>query len=227
MFRSPAATDRRVILNFHGIGEPPRAVSPGEYRVWVPVASFTAVLDAIRGRPEVRITFDDSNRSDLELALPALRERGLAATFFVLAGRLDDPAHLSADDVRTLLEAGMTIGSHGMDHVDWRAADDDSLARELDTARRRLEAICGRPVTTAAIPFGRYDRRVLAALRRHGYTRAYTSDGGPARAGAWLLPRSSLQRTDGPDELARLLTRGDSVRTLATRGAKTAVKRWR
>ena len=179
------------------------------------------------GRPDVRITFDDSNRSDLEIALPALRERGLTATFFVLAGRLESPHHLSADDVRTLADEGMAIGSHGMDHADWRTSSATVLERELGTSRRRLEAICGRPVREAAIPFGRYDRRVLDALRRHGYTRAYTSDGGLARNSSWLQPRTSLRHGDGPEELKRILAPDRSARALAAHGARTAIKRWR
>jgi peptidoglycan/xylan/chitin deacetylase (PgdA/CDA1 family) len=227
MLLSPPASSVRINLTFHGVGRPSRPLAPGEDVVWVSVEQFTAVLEAVRTRPEVRITFDDSNRSDLEIALPALRERGLTATFFVLAGALEDPAHLSADDVRTLAAEGMSIGTHGMDHADWRDADDDTLERELGTARQRLEAICRRDVRAAAIPFGHYDRRVLAALRAYGYTQAHTSDGGPARAGAWLQPRNSLRRTDGPAELARMLAPERSAAALATRRAKTALKRWR
>ncbi len=227
MLLSPPATATRINLTFHGVGRSPRPLSAAEEVVWVSAEQFTAVLDTVRCRPDVRITFDDSNRSDLEIALPALRERGLTATFFILAGRLGDPAHLSADDVRTLVDEGMSIGSHGMDHRDWRLTPDDELSRELGSARRRLEAICGRAVTTAAIPFGHYDRRVLMALRRHGYGRVYTSDGGPARADAWLQPRSSVRHHDGAPQLAQILASGHSGQALATRRAKTALKRWR
>ena len=47
----------------------------------------------------MRISFDDGNASDLEIGLPALLERGLTATFFVLAGRLGRPGSLDADEV--------------------------------------------------------------------------------------------------------------------------------
>jgi len=35
----------------------------------------------------VQLSFDDGNRSDVGIALPALLERELSATFFVVAGR--------------------------------------------------------------------------------------------------------------------------------------------
>ena len=50
----------------------------------------------------MRLSFDDGNSSDVEIALPALRERGLPRRFFVVAGRLDRPGSLSRDDVREL-----------------------------------------------------------------------------------------------------------------------------
>ena len=73
---------------FHGIGTPKRELEPGEGRYWISVDAFLAMLDVLARRPGVRISFDDGNRSDFDVALDALRARGLSATFFVVAGRL-------------------------------------------------------------------------------------------------------------------------------------------
>ena len=72
---------------FHGIGTPERTLEPGEDRYWVAIDEFLAMLDAIAAAPGVRISFDDGNASDIEIALGGLRERDLSASFFVLAGR--------------------------------------------------------------------------------------------------------------------------------------------
>ncbi|HEY0636031.1 MAG TPA: polysaccharide deacetylase family protein [Pseudonocardiaceae bacterium] len=183
-----------INLTVHGIGEPVRPLDPGEDGTWVSVGQFERVLDACVGRTDVRITFDDGNSSDLVHGLPMLLERGLTAEFFVLAGRLDEDGRVDADGVRALLDAGMGVGSHGWDHVDWRRLDEDGARRELTEAGRVLSEVCGRPVDRVAVPFGSYDRRVLRRLRRAGVRRVYTSDGGPARPDAWLQPRTSLRR---------------------------------
>jgi peptidoglycan/xylan/chitin deacetylase (PgdA/CDA1 family) len=209
---------RFINLTFHGIGAPSRSLEPGEESVWVGTERFAAVLDAVRGRDDVRVTFDDGNRSDLEIALPALRERGLTATFFVVAGRLGAPEFLSADDVRTLAAAGMKIGSHGMHHRPWREAD---LEEEVGGAKALLEAAAGRPVDEAACPFGSYDRRVLSALKRAGFARVYTSDRGAADPGAWLQARTSITERDA---LEPILSAGPAP---LSKRAKLAVKRWR
>src|SRR3954471_13664576 len=105
---------RVINLTVHGIGDPPRdrTLDPGEDRTWVTVEQFEQVLDAVVGRPDVRLTFDDGNASDVEIALPRLLERGLSAEFFVLTGLLGEPGRLAVDDARLLREAGMRVGSH-------------------------------------------------------------------------------------------------------------------
>ena len=73
-----------INLTFHGVGEPKRRLDPAEAEFWLGRRQFESTLDSVAGRSDVRITFDDGNHSDLAYALPALRKRGLTATFFVV-----------------------------------------------------------------------------------------------------------------------------------------------
>jgi peptidoglycan/xylan/chitin deacetylase (PgdA/CDA1 family) len=212
-----------INLTFHGLGAPPRPLEDGEAAVWVGTPRFETLLDAVAGRDDVRITFDDGNASDLAIGLPALRARDLTATFFVVAGRLGADHFLSADDVRRLRDAGMRIGNHGMHHQAWRGLDATALDEELGTARHVLEDVLGAPVDEAACPFGSYDRRVVGALRRGGYRRVYTSDRGTTGAAAWLQPRNTMTPADGPETLAAL----DAASSSPARAAKLVLKRWR
>ena len=215
------------ILTFHGVGKKPRALDPGEDRVWLDEDRFRRVLDAVGSRPDVTLSFDDGNLSDVETALPLLIERGLSARFFVCAGRLGEPGFLAPDQVRELISAGMSVGSHGWSHRSWRGLSDENLEVELGDARGRLEEVVQRPVRTASCPFGGYDRRVLGSLRSAGYERVYTSDGGQARATDWLTPRMTvLAHQDGVD-VAALMDRRASLSARLTRSARLAVKRWR
>jgi peptidoglycan/xylan/chitin deacetylase (PgdA/CDA1 family) len=216
-----------VNLTVHGIGDPPRALDPGEDQTWVSVAQFEHVLDAVTGCADVRITFDDGNASDLDIALPRLVERGLVAEFFVLAGRLGEPGRLDRDGVRTLFEAGMPIGSHGWAHRDWRQLDNEAANQEIVAPPRVLAALIGAPVSRVAIPFGWYDRRVLSRLRRAGMTRAYTSDGGRARAGSWLQARTSLRHDINPEWTRDVLAGQPGLRRRTRRLATRLVKRIR
>lgn len=216
--------ERVVNLTFHGVGSQVRTPEAGEDELWLTYREFDELLDAVAGRSDVRLTFDDGNISDIEVVLPRLRTRGLSATFFVVAGRLGERGYVGADDVADLASAGMGIGVHGMWHRSWRGLDDDELHLELVAARGYLEDIVGVPITMAACPFGSYDRRVLRELRKLGYTRVFTSDGGMSAPDAWLQPRNTVRRGEGRLALERALgpRPGRLVRPL-----KVAIKRWR
>ena len=207
---------------FHGIGEPRREMEPGEAPYWVTRDSFHRVLDELVDRPGVRISFDDGNASDVEIALPALQERGLSATFFVLAGRLDHRGSLALDQMHELVRAGMRIGSHGMHHRSWRAMTAAESRLELVEARDILSETAGRPVTEAALPLGSYDRRLLADLRRQGYRRIYTSDRAHAGEAAWLQPRYSVTAADTVQSVHQtMLSRPGLVSRAERRAART------
>jgi peptidoglycan/xylan/chitin deacetylase (PgdA/CDA1 family) len=218
---------RTINLTFHGVGPIERPLEPGEDLFWLDEDEFETVLDSVASRGDVRITFDDGNISDLHQALPQLSRRGLRATFFVVAGRLNTRGFLDERGVQALADAGMGIGCHGMRHRSWRHLDEGALQEEIVGAKRLLEEVLDRPVTEAACPFGAYDRRVLTSLRRHGYRRAFTSDTGFARAGDWLQARNSVRPGKAAEVIERVLETEASAPQVLRRRAKRAVKRWR
>lgn len=184
-----------VILNFHGIGPIPRTLDVGEGDYWIDVTLFEEIIGCISERPdrqEISLTFDDGNASDVEIALPRLVAAGLSAQFFLLSGRLGMPHFVDHEGLTALETAGMTIGSHGRDHVDWRRLDANGRRREFVEARETLAELTKAPVDTAAIPFGSYDRKVLSDLNQAGYRAVYTSDGGKAGSGP-VFARTSVR----------------------------------
>lgn len=217
---------RTINLTFHGIGDRVRRLDVGEEAVWLSLAQFRTVLDAVSKHRDIRLTFDDGNGSDLEHALPALRERGLRATFFVVAGQLGVPGYIDAAGVRALSLAGMTIGCHGMRHRPWRTVDDGMLREELVEARMILEDIVEHPVVDAACPFGSYDRRVLRSLRRFGYQTVYTSDGGTAARDAWIQARTTVGPRDGAGLVAHIIASERPWYQALQRRTKQMVKQW-
>jgi peptidoglycan/xylan/chitin deacetylase (PgdA/CDA1 family) len=218
---------RVINLTVHGIGKPPRELDPGEERTWVTVRQFEQVIDAVAGRDDVRITFDDGNSSDVEIALPRLVERGLTAEFFVLAGLLGAPGRLDNAGVRALLDAGMRVGSHGWSHRDWRRVDPAQAVEEMIEAPRVLADVTGQKVSRVAVPFGSYDRQVLTRLRGAGASLVYTSDGGPARPESWLQARTSLRHDIDSTWTADVLAGQPGMRRSARRLVAGLVKRTR
>jgi peptidoglycan/xylan/chitin deacetylase (PgdA/CDA1 family) len=204
----PAMTPRPALnLNFHGIGTPKeRDFGEGERGFWATIETFEAVLDAAAARDNVTISFDDGNTTDIQIALPALLERGITATFFIVPGWLATPGFLTAADVQELAASGMTIGNHGLQHRVWTELDQNSLDNEVRSARIELEHLTKGPIDTLAIPYGRYNDAVLATLQSHGYAHVFTSDGGRTDRAAWLQPREHLRADHTQADLRRLLS---------------------
>lgn len=199
---------QKICINFHGIGNPARDFEPGEERYWISEAMFLDILDRISSSEDSSryvITFDDGNLSDITIGLPALLERGLEARFFVLTGRLNDPGSLSTNHLQQIADAGMKIGSHGIDHLSWPTLNDEMLTKEVGDSRLQLENILGLEIDEAGIPFGHYDARVLRALKRAGYQVTWSSDGGSFKEGAYPQSRTSVRNDMSALELESLL----------------------
>ncbi len=214
-------------LCFHGIGTPGAAVEDDAAGYFISRDLFLRLLDVAAERPDIDLTFDDGYASDVEVALPALGERKLTARFFPLAGRLGRPGYVSADDVRALAAAGMPVGSHGMRHRSWRGLDAPARAEEFVRARTVLAEAADAAVTTAACPFGEYDRQVLGSLRRLGYDRVFTSDRRRASAGGWLQPRYSVRASDTLDGVREGTLAPPALRRRIRDTAAGRAKAWR
>lgn len=220
---------RRVIINFHGIGAPTRPLDAGEAPYWVApdlLAETLNLAERFKNMVETWLTFDDGNASDLAVGAELLAGHGRKARFFVLAGRLGQPGALSAEDLCALAAAGHRVESHGFDHVDWTTLDDAGRHREWNDARAVISEALGTPVTEAGIPFGSYDAKVISGLRRAGYQRVYSSDGGRCGRDSFLLPRTSARADmDGAAIEAILLGREGLRRGLRRRLAMAVKKR--
>ena len=219
---------RRLLLNFHGVGNTSRILDPGEFAYWLPADRFHEIV-RLASRPDLRgsigFTFDDSNESDITTSAPILERYGFRMTCFVLVNRIGRPGSLGAQEIRRLHRAGHEIGSHGMDHQDWTRLDAAELRHEVERSKEILEQIIGAPVRKAGIPFGSYNRRVLKALRRAGYEKVYTSDGGLAREKRWLQPRISLTRAHGMEEIRNMMAFRKSPLGTSLRIVRMGVKR--
>jgi peptidoglycan/xylan/chitin deacetylase (PgdA/CDA1 family) len=219
----PEGAPTVVNLCFHGIGEPGRELEPDEAQYWVGEEQFAELLEVVRRRPILRLTFDDGNASDVELALPAVRRAGLEATFFLIAGRIGLRGSVDADGVRELARTGMTLGNHGFRHRPWRSLDEAGEREELVEARAVIAGAAGKAVDVASFPFGEYDRGALRAVRRAGFRHVYTVDGGPARPDAWLQSRHTITSAETATSLEQLAQAGRGVR----QSVSSALKRWR
>lgn len=216
-----------INLTIHGIGEPARDLDPGEAKVWLSFDTFEAILDELIKFDIFRLSVDDSNYSDIKFILPALQKRNLTAIFFVTAGKLGQHGYLGREDVKTLVQKEMEIGTHGMYHRDWRKLDDAELSIEIHQSKSILEEITGQTIDKISCPFGSYDRRVLRELRNADFKKVYTSDEGQTQDKSWIQPRRSLNIDNNAQSLNEFIADSMSITNTFIKGLKKSIKRWR
>jgi peptidoglycan/xylan/chitin deacetylase (PgdA/CDA1 family) len=164
------------------------------------------------------VSFDDGFKNWITNAVPILLDHGVPAAFFVAAGYIGTSVErdrekllgfydsrdllmefLSWDDCREMADAGMTIGSHTMNHVHLIDLDDDGVEAELADSKQLIEAELGRACVHFCCPFGRAnidyrpDHHPAIALRI-GYRTFLATTRGAVRQGASLMgiPRDHL-----------------------------------
>jgi peptidoglycan/xylan/chitin deacetylase (PgdA/CDA1 family) len=189
---------RHLYLTFHGLGAASSALDDDVRRYWIDRATFEETLDSIPQverltGTQIHLTFDDGNSSDFDVALPCLVTRGLSAIFFVCAGRIGASGFVDARQINEISSAGMEIGCHGYDHLNWSEASDEILQRELRDARSVIEAVSGREVTMASAPFGALSQRAVDVAKQSGFRCLFASSGGYSTSTTGLIPRNSLK----------------------------------
>jgi peptidoglycan/xylan/chitin deacetylase (PgdA/CDA1 family) len=188
--RTPGA----IVLAYHDVVEgnaPPNfyAVTAAELRCdldalarWgLTVVSLPELVSRLcTGSPIdglVAITFDDGLAGLPRVALPLLADAGVTATVFAPSAVLGrDPEWwaesgplMDVDELRALVAAGWSVGSHTRTHPSLPDLTDGELASELAGSRDELSGITGSPVDLLAYPFGHVDERIVDAARAAGY----------------------------------------------------------
>lgn len=92
--------------------------------------------------------------------------------------------------IKTLFDAGVTIGSHTHTHAYLTNEPRHTLPAELKASRAALEAHLGAPVRHFAYPNGDFDSTVARAVDEAGYAYAYTA----CRCSGTAPPRLSIAR---------------------------------
>jgi len=97
------------------------------------------------------LTFDDSDSSHLDVAVPELDKRKMRGTFYLIANKTD-----RKDEWRKILASGHEIGNHTLDHKHPTELDSKGEEAQVSGARNVLQKEFGVPVLTFAYPFVEY-----------------------------------------------------------------------
>jgi len=183
-----------AFLMYHELESPGRKLcqsDPGYTRYIVPASAFESQVRTLKSLgyqgidvaqalefssgQKVVITFDDGCETDLEVAAPILSDLSFGATFYVTAGFLGQRGYMTEAQLRELCSRGFEVGCHSMTHPYLSDLDSAGLDHEIVDSKARLEQIIGRRVEHFSCPGGRFDDRVVEAVKRAAYRTLATS----------------------------------------------------
>lgn len=142
-----------------------------------------------KGRHHVAVTFDDGFADTIEQVLPVLTNKNIPATFFIPTAQLGKEAAwitagerrklagpiLMAENLKRLaMQRGVTIGSHGAQHLRLTEITDDEAWKELSESKRQLENLTGKELKMLAFPYGAYSDRHIAIAQKIGFHYIFT-----------------------------------------------------
>ena len=196
------------------LGHRPYALTPEEFRALLMAAAPLGrravpaglVPDELGGG-FFSLTFDDGAASDYAEAFPVLRELGLRATFFVIPSLVDGAGHVSWQQLREMVAAGMEVGSHSLTHPFMHELDAAGVRREFGESKAVIEDRLGCAVRSASLPRGWEPPEYEHALRDLGYRVFCTSRVGWWRPGGRPLavPRIAVRRGLEPEAFAAMV----------------------
>ena len=168
------------------------------YRVY----EYWAADSPLPRRPIV-ISFDDGYLSQHIKALPVLRKLHWPGVLNLKVNAVQKD-NLPVWRVLDLKAAGWEIDAHTITHPDLTTVDDKRLWQEIRGSRVALRRMFRVPVDFFCYPSGRYNARVIAAVRRAGYLGATTTNYGVARpSDLYTLSRIRVNGSDGVTGFAR------------------------
>jgi peptidoglycan/xylan/chitin deacetylase (PgdA/CDA1 family) len=139
-------------------------------------------------------------------ALPVLTKLHWPGVLNLKVNALKSRYTLPAWRVRDLIAAGWELDAHTITHPDLTQVSDAQLWQEVHGSRVELQRMFHVPVDFFCYPSGRYDARVVAAVRRAGYLGATTTNYDLARPrDLYTLGRIRIDGSDGLTGFARKL----------------------
>jgi len=173
------------------------------------------------------ITFDDGFKNNLTNAVPILSDKGALAAFFLVTDMIGRDAEaeqehlrrfydhgrilmefLDWQDCRNMIDAGMTIGSHTVNHARLAKLDEAGATGEMTISKNiieeKLEIICEHFCAPFGVPARDFDPgRDPELARRCGYQSLLTTARGANRKGTtpFMIKRDHMLANWGAHQL--------------------------
>jgi peptidoglycan/xylan/chitin deacetylase (PgdA/CDA1 family) len=128
---------------------------------------------ALPSRP-VMLTFDDTDGDQYKVARPELLRYGFKGVYFIVFNNIaKNKYYMNRPQIRQLADEGNVIACHTLTHANFKKFKGVDWINEIETPKRKLETLTGKPVKYFAYPYGLWNSKNLPELHKRGFLAAF------------------------------------------------------
>lgn len=157
------------------------------------------LVDGKVPKKAVVLSFDDGLEDFYTTALPILQKYEFTASNSVITGMIGAHEHMTVEQIRECVKAGIEITSHTVSHLDLPKQSPAEIKKQLVESKKFLEKTFELKVIGFIYPSGKFNDIVVQAVRDAGYKIAATTQYGEAdlaKNKILLLPRIRIDNRD-------------------------------
>ena len=129
------------------------------------------------------VSFDDGFEDNFLNAFPILQKYGFKATIYLIPNQKINHWEekntsvlsnlLKEEQILVMQDSGLIeFGSHTLSHVNLSTINDETLCIELRKSKEEVEKITKKELESFAYPYGKFDERIVKAVKEAGYKNA-------------------------------------------------------
>lgn len=146
------------------------------------------------------LSFDDGLDDFYTTALPILQKYGFTASDAVITGMVGAHEHMTKEQIKACISAGIEITSHTKSHLDMSKISGADLLAQVSDAKDFLKNNFGIEPSGFVYPSGKYNDAAIKVLQQNGYKIAVTTQEGEAdlsKDNMLILPRIRIDNREG------------------------------
>lgn len=196
------SSKKLVILYYHSIVDDAAVINQQDSGLFIRESTFSKhidflkknynlvsendIIDALESGKKLPdyslwINFDDGYKDNYTRALKVLKQHKVPATIFVTSGKIAKEGYMTKDDLEEVLNAGLSIGGHTVNHPRLSKLSKAEAFNEIISGKKVLEELLSSKILSFAYPFGKgkdFNQESIESVKEAGFKMAVTTIGG-------------------------------------------------